>query len=424
MVEREVIRRIIIEGQEFVNEISLTERPFFFEQKGNYVFVGIRQAGKSYLLYQRIQQLLREEHNINEIVYINFDDERLRQMTADDLDLILQAYHSLFDLRPLLFFDEIQNIEGWEHFARRLANQKYNIYITGSNAKMLSREIATTVGGRFWNKDVYPYSFAEYLNARNIILSKNWMYGKQAAEVSKAFNDYFLYGGFPELTDVIAKRVWLNDIYSKIFFSDLIVRNKVRNEEALGLLVRRLAENVKQPVSYTRLANLISSIGIKISKATVIEFIRYLKESCLIFPIENYAAKFAERNSNMKHYFIDNGLLSIFLLDGNTSLLENIVAIHLYKRYGAQLHFYNQNIEVDFIIPEAKTAIQVSYSLMDETTCRREVEGLIKLNRVFPMDNMCIITRDEERIITHESGVSIHVIPVWKWLLEEEPLRT
>ena len=209
------------------------------------------------------------------------------------------------------------------------------------------------------------------------------MYGKQAAEVSKAFNDYFLYGGFPELTDVIAKRVWLNDIYSKIFFSDLIVRNKVRNEEALGLLVRRLAENVKQPVSYTRLANLISSIGIKISKATVIEFIRYLKESCLIFPIENYAAKFAERNSNMKHYFIDNGLLSIFLLDGNTSLLENIVAIHLYKRYGAQLYFYNQNIEVDFIIPEAKTAIQVSYSLMDETTCRREVEGLIKLNRVF-----------------------------------------
>ena len=393
MVEREVIRRIIIEGQEFVNEISLTERPFFFEQKGNYVFVGIRQAGKSYLLYQRIQQLLREEHNINEIVYINFDDERLRQMTADDLDLILQAYHSLFDLRPLLFFDEIQNIEGWEHFARRLANQKYNIYITGSNAKMLSREIATTLGGRFWNKDVYPYSFAEYLNARDIILSKNWMYGKQAAEVSKAFNDYFLYGGFPELTDVIAKRVWLNDIYSKIFFSDLIVRNKVRNEEALGLLVRRLAENVKQPVSYTRLANLISSIGIKISKATVIEFIRY-------------------------------GLLSIFLLDGNTSLLENIVAIHLYKRYGAQLYFYNQNIEVDFVIPEAKTAIQVSYSLMDETTCRREVEGLIKLNRVFPMDNMCIITRDEERIITHESGVSIHVIPVWKWLLEEEPLRT
>lgn len=166
MVEREVIRRIIIEGQEFVNEISLTERPFFFEQKGNYVFVGIRQAGKSYLLYQRIQQLLREEHNINEIVYINFDDERLRQMTADDLDLILQAYHSLFDLRPLLFFDEIQNIEGWEHFARRLANQKYNIYITGSKQNAEPGN-CHYIGGRFWNKDVYPYSFAEYLKPWN-----------------------------------------------------------------------------------------------------------------------------------------------------------------------------------------------------------------------------------------------------------------
>lgn len=420
MVEREIIRRIIIEGQEFVNEVALTERPFFFEQNGNYVFVGIRQAGKSYLLYQRIQQLLHEEHHINEIVYINFDDERLRQMTADDLDSILQAYHSLFDLRPLFFFDEIQNIEGWEHFARRLANQKYNIYITGSNAKMLSREIATTLGGRFWNKDVYPYSFAEYLNAKNIILSKNWMYGKQAAEVNKAFNEYFLYGGFPELTDIVAKRVWLNDIYSKIFFSDLIVRNKIRNEEALGLLVRKLAENVKQPISYTRLANLIGSIGIKISKATIIEFIRYLKETCLIFPLENYAAKFAERKSNMKHYFIDNGLLSIFLLDGNASLLENMVAIHLYKKFGNQLFFYNQNIEVDFIIPEAKTAIQVSYSLMDETTCQREVEGLIKLNQFSPMDNMYIITRDEERTIIHESGISINVIPVWKWLLEKK----
>ena len=118
---------------------------------------------------------------------------------------------------------------------------------------------------------------------------------------------------------------------AKYFFSDLIVRNKIRNEEAMGLLVKRLAEGVKQPVSHTRLANLISTAGIKISKATIIDFIKYLKESCLLFPLENYAAKFAERNSNMKYYFIDNGLLHIFLTDANTSLLENIVAIQLYK---------------------------------------------------------------------------------------------
>lgn len=357
-MEREIIRKIIIEGQEFVNEIPLIKRPFFFEKNGNYVFVGIRQAGKSYLLYQRIQQLIEEGHSIEEMVYINFDDERLRQFTTHDFDLILQAYASMFNLRPILFFDEIQNIEGWENFARRLANQKYNVYITGSNAKMLSREIATTLGGRYWNADVYPYSFFEYLKAKNITLATNWMYGKQSAEVSKLFNDYFSFGGFPELVDIIAKRAWLNDIYSKIFFSDLIVRNKIRNEEAMGLLVKRLAEGVKQPVSHTRLANLISTAGIKISKATIIDFIKYLKESCLLFPLENYAAKFAERNSNMKYYFIDNGLLHIFLTDANTSLLENIVAIQLYKKYGNEVYFYNQNIEVDFIIPEQKTAIR------------------------------------------------------------------
>lgn len=417
-MEREVIRKIIIEGQEFINNIPLIERPFDFEKNGNYVFVGIRQAGKSYLLYQRIQQFIREGHSIEEIVYINFDDERLRQVIVDDLDLILQAYHSMFELRPILFFDEIQNIEGWENFARRLANQKYNIYITGSNAKMLSREIATTLGGRYWNTNVYPYSFSEYLMAKGISLSKNWMYGKQSGEVSKTFNDYFSFGGFPELTDIVAKRTWLNDIYSKIFFSDLIVRNKVRNEDALGLLVSRLAEGVKQPVSHTRLTNLVSSAGVKIGKATIIDFIRYLKESCLIFPVENYAAKFAERNSNMKYYFIDNGLLHIFLTDANTSLLENIVAIHLHKQYGNNVYFYNQNVEVDFIIPEQKTAYQVSYSIADESTYQREVDGLVKLNKLLPMERMYIITKDEERTIALENGAIIEALPVWKWLLK------
>lgn len=416
-MEREIIRQIIIEGQEFITEIPLIKRPFFFEKNGNYVFVGIRQAGKSYLLYQHIQQLINEGHSIEEIIYINFDDERLREITVNGLDSILQAYASMFNLRPILFFDEIQNVDGWENFARRLANQKYNVYITGSNAKMLSREIATTLGGRYWNANVYPFSFFEYLKAKGVVLRPNWIYGKQSAEVSKAFNDYFSFGGFPELTNIIAKRTWLNDIYSKIFFSDLVVRNKVRNEEALGLLVKRLAEGVKQPVSHTRLTNLISSTGIKISKATIIDFIRYLKESCLIFPLENYAAKFAERNSNMKYYFIDNGLLHIFLTDANTSLLENMVAIHLYKQYGSEVYFYNQNIEVDFIIPEQKIAYQVSYSLADKSTYQREVEGLIKLNKALPMERMCIITRDEEQTITLDNEKIIEVIPVWKWLL-------
>ena len=166
-IDKNIIQQIIIDNQRLVNNINLIERDFVFEGKGNYVFVGIRQAGKSYMLYQRMQHLIQEGHNIEEMVYISFDDERIFDIKANELDIILQAHQSLFECRPIIFLDEIQNIDGWQYFARRLANEKYQVYITGSNAKMLSRDIATTLGGRFWVNNIYPYSFKEFLKANN-----------------------------------------------------------------------------------------------------------------------------------------------------------------------------------------------------------------------------------------------------------------
>lgn len=158
-MQKEIFKTLIKEGQAEIRDIELYQRPFEFEEEGRYVLVGIRQAGKSYLLYQRAKQFLQTGHDIREIVYINFDDERLYDMKVEDFDLILQAYSTMYDSKPLLFFDEIQNIQGWEHFARRLANQKYRVFITGSNAKMLSRDIATTLGARYFDEKIYPYSF-------------------------------------------------------------------------------------------------------------------------------------------------------------------------------------------------------------------------------------------------------------------------
>lgn len=416
-MKREIFKSIIIENQEIVSKIKLTPRPFEFETNGNYVFVGVRQAGKSYLLYQRIHQLLSQGHSKEGIVYINFDDERLCLMTTEDFDLIIQAYQSTFDATPIFFLDEIQNIPFWEKFARRLANEKYRIYITGSNAKMLSRDIATTLGGRFWCQNVYPYSFAEYLNAIGINLDKNWAYSRQQAEVAKAFEEYFYFGGFPELPDVVAKRAWINNIFSKIFFSDLVVRNNVRNETALRLTVKRLAESVKQPTSYNRLANLVKSTGSQITTSTVIDFVRYLKDACIVFSIDNFASKFVEKESIKKHYFVDNGLLNIFLTDPNTSLLENLCATHLYRKYNEELYYYNQNIEVDFYMPEQCVAIQVCYTMNDFTTAEREINALVKLNSRFPLKEAYIITRDEESQITTPSGLEIKILPIWKWLL-------
>lgn len=421
-MDRELIRRIIIENQALVLQIEFTERPCDFEPNGNYVFVGVRQAGKSYMLFQRIHQLLRDGHSMGEMVYLNFDDERINSMKADELDLILQAHRSLYDCRPILFLDEIQNIDGWEHFARRLANEKYRVYITGSNARMLSRDIATTLGGRYWVKDVWPYTFGEYLTASGIALGRHWSLGPQQAEVSKAFVGYFRFGGFPELTGVVDKRGWLTSIYHKIFLGDIVVRNGVRNEEAVRMTVRRLADSVKQPVSYNRICNLVKSAGVQTNTGSVIDFVRYMKDSCLLFSLGNHVAKFAERESAKKHYFVDNGLLNLFLTGQDASLLENICAIHLYRKYGEELCFYNKNVEVDFYLPEHGLAVQASCTLADVPTAEREIDALVRLHAFRPLDASYIVTLDEEAELHPAEGLTVRVVPVWKWLLEGELL--
>ncbi len=420
-MQKEIFKTLIKEGQDEIQNVVLHQRTFEFEEQGRYVLVGIRQAGKSYLLYQRALQFLSDGHPLRELVYINFDDERLLGMMADDFDLIIQAYASMFSDKPIFFFDEIQNIEGWEHFARRLANQKYLVFITGSNAKMLSRDIATTLGARFFDEKVFPFSFSEYLTAKDIHLDENWEYSKLKNTVQLHFSEYFKWGGFPELILFRNKRHWLNGLYEKILLGDIIQRNNVKNDHALRLAVKRLAENVKQPTSYNRLTNLIKSTGVSTNTASIIEYIRFVKEACLLFTLDNYASKFSEREGSKKHYFIDNGLLSIFLTDEETSLLENLVAISLYKRYNKdedspQLYYYNKNIEVDFYVPDESLAIQASYSIENDETRDREVSALLSLNKVYPLKRAVIITYDEERII-FKPNLEIEVIPIWKWLL-------
>lgn len=419
-MEKNVIKTLIVEYQQFVKEITLIERDIRLSAQLNYVFVGLRRAGKSYLMYQQIQNLLKEGHKVEEILYFNFEDDRLVNLTVEDLDLIKVCYEELYAYRPIFFLDEIQIVQHWERFARRLADQKYRVYVTGSNAKMLSSEIATTLGGRFIVQNVYPFSFQEYLKANNIMVESTW-YFKNRAEIVRSFSEYFYYGGLPELELVegAEKRQWLSNLFNKIFFGDLITRYSIRNDLAMKVLIRKLAESVKQPSSFSRLSNIVSSAGAKTTTDTIIDYLEFLQATWLIFSLENYASKLAEKVSNRKYYFIDNGLLNLFLIDPVTSLLENLVAITLRKKYEEELYFYHQNIEVDFYVPVEKLAVQVSYSLKEETTRKREITALLKMAAVMEVDKLLIITNDEEEVIT-ENGKEINVIPIWKWLLEFE----
>ncbi|CAK7000951.1 MAG: hypothetical protein PARBB_00632 [Parabacteroides distasonis] len=423
-MEKELIKSLIIEYQDFALNQDFITRPFSLEDKANYVFVGLRRSGKSYLMYQQIHHLIQEGHSIEEICYINFEDDRLVGLQLNDLEQIKRAYEEMFTYKPIFFLDEIQLIPSWEKFTRRLVDTGYQVYVTGSNAQMLSSEIATTLGGRFLIQEVYPYSFSEYLQAQQISLEKNWQFKPSVrSQVARSFNDYFHQGALPELLLFKDKRSWLRSLYQKIFFGDLIARYEIRNVNAMRLLIKKLAESVKQPSSYTRLANIISTAGAKVGTQTIIDYINYTEESWLIFSINNFASRFAEKESNKKYYFLDNGILSLFLFDPETSLLENQVAIQLKKIYGEQLYFYNQNIEIDFLIPDEGLAIQVSYSLQDPETEKREIGALLKADAFLHLKRMMIITRDEKRTIQVQER-TIEVVPIWEWILTPSPHKS
>ena len=417
MANKDLIKDIIVENQRFVSNVKFHQRDYAFEDGLNYVLVGLRRAGKSYLMYQRIHQLLASGHRIEEICYFNFEDDRLGVMTLPDLDAIKSAYEEMFDTLPVFFFDEIQIVEGWEKFARRLADQKYRVYVTGSNAKMLSSEIATTLGGRFLVKEVFPLSFAEYLSFVGIDVSEKNALHLHKKEILRHFETYFRFGGLPEVMNVEDKRSWLSGLFNKIFFGDLIARYDIRNDFGLRLLAKKLAESVKQPSSYNRLANVVTLAGKKTSTDTVIDYVNYMCESWLLLPVENIIGKLTERNTQRKYYFIDNGILNLFLTDPETSLLENMVAIHLVKRWADRVFFYHNGVEVDFYLPDAEQLIQVSYSLDDPDTLQRETEALTKVAKHMNMNDLLIITKDEETVL-EKDGKTIKVVPLWKWMLE------
>lgn len=415
---KDLIKLLISEYQSYVSQVELIPRDVELVDGLNYVFVGLRHAGKSYLMFQRIAQLVKQGHKKEEILYFNFEDDRIDSLEVKDLDLIKTCYEELYDTRPIFFLDEIQLVDRWEKFARRLADQKYQVYITGSNAKMLSSEIATTLGGRYMVQEVYPYSLQEYLKASGIDIHEKNVIFTSGKQIVRLTNSYFQYGGLPETVGMKEPRSWMSNLFGKIFFGDLVARYKIRNDYALRVMIRKMAESVKQPLSYNRIASIVSSTGKKISTDAVIDYVGHMTDTWLILPYENLYGKLQDKETNRKYYFTDNGLLHLFLVDANTSLLENIVAITLRRKYGDGSYFWNsKNAEVDFVVPEEELALQVSYSMADADTFKRETDGLITLLSVQPVSKMMVVTMEEESTVEID-GFHIEIVPLWKWLLK------
>ena len=426
MAKKQDIKQILASNQKDVERYIVVPRKLPSDEFPRQVFVGVRRAGKSFMLYQKMQELLADGHGWDEMLYLNFEDDRLENFTIEDFELILECHAEMYDTRPMLFLDEIQNVIGWEKFARRLADAKYKVWITGSNAKMLSSEIMTTLGGRYMTTEVYPYHFVEYLKALDVKWDNNTLLATEdRAKMIRHWNEYLLWGGLPESVGLSIKRDYLSSTFQKIYLSDICNRNKISNPSILRLLLKKLAENVCKFVTFNRLAHVLSSVSGKITMPTVKSYIEYSEAAWLLLRLRNINAPFANRETSCKYYFVDNGILNLFLIGGETALLENAVALELFRQYGhdannERVFFYNKNIEVDFYIPEDKLAIQVSYSISKSSeTFQREIGALETIPKVLPCERRLILTNDEESTITDGYG-TIEVKPVWKWLLEKQ----
>ena len=417
-MNRDVLKQIIIDQKEMYLDNPLISRDYDLEKNVNYCFVVIRRTGKSYMMYQQIHDLMNDGISSSQIIYVNFEDERLLEIGVDDLNTILEIgiEFSGSKGKPYLFLDEIQNVDGWEKFVRRVADMKYRINITGSNSKMLSKEIASTLGGRFMILNVFPYSFKEYLSANHIENVRLDQIGtKKRADIVSQYEQYVTYGAFPELVDIKNKRVFLNNIYQTVYLRDIITRNKITNDFAVRLILKKIAESVTKALSFNRLTNIVKSAGISIGKQTVINYVGHMLDSYLIFSLQNYASK----KTSPKYYFMDTGSLGLMLLDCKTAQLENLVAVELIRRYGFEnVYFFENNIEVDFYVPSENLAIQVSMQVLEDVdTLKRETRAFVKLNQFIP-DTKCLLVTNSEETKLNCDGIKIDVVPIWKWLFD------
>lgn len=420
-MNRDVLKQVIFDQHEVIRRAKIVPRRYHLDPQGNYIITGLRRAGKSTLLYAVARDLIERNVAWERIVYLNFEDERLAEFSLADFQDIVRVQSELSDEPGYYFFDEIQNIPGWEKFARRMADAGERVYITGSNATMLSSQMASTLGGRYLVRQVGTYRFDEYLDACGQAHDMRALYTThETGAIMRLFEGYYRFGGFPEAIRFEQPREYVENVYQKVLLGDIAARNSVRNPAALRVLMKKVAETVRSDVSYSALYNTLKSVGFSIAKETVISYLGYACDAYLLFSLNNAIYKFVEQESNPKYYFSDNGLLNLFLYNRDTALLENQVAIALHDVYGEELHYLKSSkygIDIDFYVPDAGMAVQVAYSIEGDARAR-EVGNLVKLHHVdASVTSFVIVTKDETETIEID-GIVIRVVPTWCYLLE------
>jgi predicted AAA+ superfamily ATPase len=377
------------------------------------VITGLRRVGKSTLLAQIAQTQLSGRY-----YFVNFEDERFLNFTADQFDRLHEALIALFGERKIFLFDEIQNVPDWERFARRLQDQGYKLIITGSNSSLLSQELGTRLTGRSLRYELLPFSFTEYLYFLGFeVPQTSALTTKERGTLLKHVREYLVRGGIPDALKYPQLNIH-KTLYDDVLFRDIAARYRIENVKSLQELALTLISNPASEISYNKLkANL--KLG---SVNTVKKYISYLENAWLFFTINKYAYSVKEQQiAAKKIYAIDSGMLNSvgFSFSKNTGkLMENLAFIHL-RRHHQDIYYYrtHQNHQVDFFVPSQQLAIQVAQEMSDEETRQREIRALVELSvERDNLQSLHIITLADKESITMESVV-IKVFPIYEWLL-------
>ncbi len=390
--------------------------------------VGPRRSGKTYMMYQLIKNLLGKGVPKEKILYINFEDERI-DFNSKILDLILQSYRELypeFDLKECyFFFDEVQNAEGWERFIRRVYDRvTRNIFITGSNSRLLSEEIATSLRGRTLKYEVLPLNFKEFIRFKGFDFdpAKDFYSPKKKALLIKYFEEYMTFGGFPEIPFLQRelKVKTLQEYFEVMIYRDLAERYSIRDTFLLKYFLKRLVHNTCRVISVNKIYNELKSQGLSVGKDTLYRFLEYAQNIYFIRLLKKHyrslvKTEFAEK----KLYLIDTGYITSLRFlrkEGKGTLLENVIFKELINN-SENISFFKERKECDFIL-DGKIAVQVSYDLSDDHTLKREIEGLKEACRYFGLKECFIVTFDEERTIELNSTLLIKIIPAYRFVFE------
>lgn len=418
---------------------ELTERGLETPDTDKVVTVyGPRRSGKTFYMFQKMKELVEEGRQKEQILYLNFEDTRLSGIDFKDIEEIVQTHMELFpqetEKNTFIFLDEIQVVDDWEKAVRSLHDRGYrDIYLTGSSATLLSREISTQLRGRTLSYLMLPFSFREFLRHKGFPL-ENYpdLSSRQEARLKNLLEEYLEWGGFPEVTgeeNETVKTQILQEYYEMILYKDLVERHGIQNQKIVKMLLKNLYSSFSAQFSPNNFYNTLKSEGIKVSKKTVYNYTDYLEESLGIFMLEKWHPSSKTRSLSLdKAYLPDTGFGNLYIAfsDKKSQLLENLIFLHLKRRQNTnpqeELYYWRNDSqeEVDFLVKEKdepKALIQVSYSLENTDIKKRELRGLRKASSDLECENLAVITWDEEDDLEVD-GKNVIVQPVWKWMVE------